>query len=345
MGSPVSPIVADIYMEDFEETALSTAPNPPSLWLRYVDDTFVLLHVYNIDSFTSHINSIDPKIQFTTEPETDGKLPFLDLCIHINDDGSTRITVYRKPTHTDQYLNFASNHPVIHKQSVVRTLMNRANNYITTEADRRQEVAHVKQALRANDYTEWSLIPPRPRQRPTTSAGQSNTSRPTVGLPYLRGMSEELCRVFRSHGVQTYLKPINTLRDQLVHPKDPTPTQSKSCVVYKLTCEEDSSHTYIGETKRTLTTRVKEHQKICSAVPTAIGEHIAATGHTISLASAQVLCREEHKTSRKVKEAVFIKQQKPTINRDTGVYLPPVYDAILLPGRRSTVTSLSDQGH
>ena len=42
MGSPISPLMANIFMEEFEVKALQSLPNPPSLWLRFVDDTFVI---------------------------------------------------------------------------------------------------------------------------------------------------------------------------------------------------------------------------------------------------------------------------------------------------------------
>ena len=42
MGSPISPLIANIFMEEFEVKALQSSPNPPSMWLRFVDDTFVI---------------------------------------------------------------------------------------------------------------------------------------------------------------------------------------------------------------------------------------------------------------------------------------------------------------
>ena len=77
MGSPVSPIVANIYMEAFEERALSTALHPPKIWKRYVDDTFVVQLQSQRDEFFHHINQVDTSIKFTMEEAgPNGSIPF-----------------------------------------------------------------------------------------------------------------------------------------------------------------------------------------------------------------------------------------------------------------------------
>ena len=74
MGSPVSPIVANLYMEYLEQKALSTAPH--QFWCRYVDDTFVIHKEANKQGFLQHINSVDPAIRFTVEDnKEDGSIP------------------------------------------------------------------------------------------------------------------------------------------------------------------------------------------------------------------------------------------------------------------------------
>ena len=123
MGSPYSPLVANAYMEYFEKRALDSAPDAPRIWKRYVDDTFCVIKSAYIDEFTDHINNQDRNIKFTREEEEDGTLPFLDTVINKLDDGSLKIKIFRKPTHTDQYLQFGSHHPLEHTLSVVRTLL------------------------------------------------------------------------------------------------------------------------------------------------------------------------------------------------------------------------------
>ena len=99
MGSPVSVVVANLVMEDIERRALATFHTPPRFWRRYLDDTRDL-----VDPFHEHLNSIDPHIQFTVERESGGQLPFLDMLLTREEDGTISTEVYRKPTHTDQYL-------------------------------------------------------------------------------------------------------------------------------------------------------------------------------------------------------------------------------------------------
>ncbi|XP_061404410.1 uncharacterized protein LOC133340310 isoform X1 [Lethenteron reissneri] len=78
MGYPLSPVVANVFMEKFETDAIQTSTLLPSLWTRYVDDTFVIWPhgLPALNQFLNHINSIHPSIKFTMEVEKDGKLPF-----------------------------------------------------------------------------------------------------------------------------------------------------------------------------------------------------------------------------------------------------------------------------
>ena len=89
MGSPISPIIANIFMEAFERKALATALHPPRVWRRYVDDTWVIQQQEHKQQFLQHINTVDDSIQFTVEEaKDDGSIPFLDTVITPEEDGS-----------------------------------------------------------------------------------------------------------------------------------------------------------------------------------------------------------------------------------------------------------------
>ncbi len=60
--------------------------------------------------FNKHIDSLHEKLKFATEIENDGKLAFLDTEIQWNSNKSLSVPVYRKPSHTDRYLNANSHH-------------------------------------------------------------------------------------------------------------------------------------------------------------------------------------------------------------------------------------------
>jgi hypothetical protein len=106
MGSSLSPIVSNIFMEHFEKLALNLAQYKPSLWLQHVDDTFVVWpHGPEwLQNFLNHLNSLRASIHFTMETESDSVIPFLDVLV-IRKGMTLAIRVYKKPTHTGRYLN------------------------------------------------------------------------------------------------------------------------------------------------------------------------------------------------------------------------------------------------
>ena len=85
IGSPISPLIVHLFIKKFEVKALSSCPHPPSLWLRFVDNTFVTTTAEHSKTLLQHINSQDPHILFMAEePSQQGTLPFLDTLVTYN---------------------------------------------------------------------------------------------------------------------------------------------------------------------------------------------------------------------------------------------------------------------
>ena len=138
MGSPISPLIVNLFMEEFEVKALSTLAEHSQALLQ-------------------HINNQDPHIEFTVEPTQQGSLPFLDTLVTIESNNTFSTTVYRKPTHTDQYLHWDSNHHITAKQIVYNTLAHRAKVVSSSQDRLDQELQHIKTALQACQFPSWAL--------------------------------------------------------------------------------------------------------------------------------------------------------------------------------------------
>ena len=87
------------------------------------------------------------------EKESNGELAFLGTLLKRN-NGEISVLVYRKPTHTDQYLHYSSQHQISCKESVVSSLFKRAYSIITNKDDLHKENARIKQVLKENGYRE-----------------------------------------------------------------------------------------------------------------------------------------------------------------------------------------------
>ena len=329
MGSPVSVVVANVVMEHIEDLALRSSPVPTMFWKRYVDDVLSAVPANQVDEMLAHINSIDHNIQFTSEREVEHVIPFLDVEIMRNVDGSLSTKVYRKPTHTDQYLQFSSHHPMAHKRSVVSTLLKRAASHCSSNSLVRKEKAYVKETLRCNGYPERFLFPLE-CHRSRKDTGDKDDPRSHVTIPYIQGVSEAVARILSDINVQVHVKPFRTLRKILSHPKDRIPDDDKSNVVYKINCR-DCDASYVGETGRALKTRVSEHRRAVEKMNfsgSALAQHAWENHHHIDWTSACILGTESHYRSRLSREAIYIRRQPSSLNRDRGT-LPDVYDHLI----------------
>ena len=175
MGSPISPIVAHLYMESFEHRLKTTVVNPPRKWKRYVDDTFVIQEQSSTEEFLQHINSVDPSIIFNTDRNRpDGSMPFLNTLITPQIDGTLTISVYRMPAHTDLYLQWDSLDNLACKYTVINTLTHRAKAVCFKPQLLKEE--HLEEVLIECKYPKWAIDKVVQKQEDTRMKNRRNQS-------------------------------------------------------------------------------------------------------------------------------------------------------------------------
>ena len=333
MGSPISPVLANLYMEEFEQRALKHI-NCPRLWKRYVDDTFVIIRSRSLTSFLDHLNSLQPGvICFTHEMEKDNALPFLEVLVKRNKDGCLSTSIYRKPTHTDQLLNFDSHHPLSSKRSVVSSLSKRCNLIPSTTEARTQEKFYLRGVFAANNYTKEFVFQAAFQSTSVSKSPNCDSPKATVTIPYIKGISEHIRRILAECNIQIRFKTVNTLRQLLSHPKDQTQIGKQSCVVYSIPCR-DCNSSYIGETGQHLSTRLHQHKEATKkgdVDKSAVSEHVWSHNHNMDWANVCIIDHDSQTVSRRIREAIHIRRSSGAslMNRDYDLELTHMWDMLL----------------
>ena len=78
-----------------------------------------------------------------------------------------------------------------------------------------------------------------------------------VVMLYTVGISEDIRWVCGKYGMKVIFKAGRSLRSVLTKVNDPLPMEKKTKVVYRIPC--NCGQSYIGETRRRLETRLREH--------------------------------------------------------------------------------------
>ena len=160
-------------------------------------------------------------------------------------------------------------------------------------------------------------------------------------IPYIKGTSDTIRRVFNKYNVNVSFKPHQTLRRLLVHPKDKTKKAEVCGAIYRVKCGGSTNNSckedYIGETERSVKARFNEHRRPSSHT-SEVSKHIHSEhpSHKVALDQVDILDREQGWFQRGVKESIYIRSEKPTLNKDGGRHnLSHIYDAVLTPTQHS----------
>jgi len=328
MDSPVSAVVANRVMEDVETRALNTFISGPKLWKRYVDDTFVLLKQEKLTDFFNRINAVENSINFTMEKEKNGSIAFLDTLITRLEHGQLSTKVYRKPTHTGKYLHFHSEHPLARKCAVLNTLLHQADKLCDQESERKKEIDLVRSTLKQNGYPDKLLYR---KKSANATKSQEHETRGLAILPYLPGLTDKIKRCLTTNKIQVTSKPVRKVGNLLTSIKDPVDIKSRQGIVYSIAYRHCNKR-YIGETKRSLETRQKEHKadiKNKRFDKSALTQHTFDLNHRMDWANSKVLEFESNYYRRRFIESFHIHSDNDTTNEKRSDLFPDIYRFML----------------
>jgi predicted GIY-YIG superfamily endonuclease len=308
MGSSLSPALANIFMDWMEDRLFNSSINRPKLWLRYVDDTFVIWQhgLDELHKFFDYINNMIPSIKFTLELENNNCLPFLDVLV-VRGDKGINTTVYRKPTHKGMYINKNSNHPDYVKRGVIKTLYTRAKNICSDDRYLSEEISNIVQEFSRNGYSKRYVNNTLAKIK-RDNVNNKDEMKGSLIIPYIKGTSERIKRIAAKYGLRTAFHSRTTLRNILckTNPNNNIKLESKN-VIYSLPCE--CGKRYLGETGRPLGVRLAEHKKNVKEGKTNISklaEHVWEEHHKVLWDNIEIVGRESNRLKRKIVEASFM---------------------------------------
>ena len=337
MGSPLGPSFANAFLCHHEKKWLNECPKhfKPVFYKRYVDDIFVLFKKpEHIQLFVDYMNSKHKNISFSFETEKDGKMSFLDVNV-FRENGKFVTNVYRKDTFTGVYTNFSSFIPLDYKFGLIYTLLHRCFCIVSDMSKFHLEIAKLKEILLKNGYSSkfidsciFKFMNNLFVIKPTIITVPKKQL--FIVLPFMgntsaiikTGLAKALNKRLPFCKLRVIFKSTNRLKSYFNF-KDVLPEPLRSCQIYNFTCGSCNA-SYHGKTFRHFKVRVSEHQGVSprtgkllkGTLSTSVRDHMLECEHKVAWEDFKVMGRETNHFLLELKESLFIKRDKPCLNRN-----------------------------
>lgn len=333
MGSPISSVIAQLVMEDLEETVIEQNNLNLPFFKRYVDDCITAVLANNEQNILQCFNNFHNKLQFTLEIENNNSINFLDLTL-IREKDKILTKLYTKPTCSGRYMNYKSIQPYMYKKSVISGYADRAIN-LTSPVFRTEIVGSAKQKLINNGYP-INLINKIFKNRLHKAYNtfkydkkqNEHSNNKFIALPYVQNLSEKINKICKPYNITIAHKNQNNLAPLFSKIKAETTKFKQTNVIYKIPCN-DCPNVYIGQTKQYLQNRINQHKAESSNI-TALKKHRINTEHNFNFNNTTILHKEKNQKVRNVLEMIYIKKDNNSVNDRTDIAnLSKIYYSIL----------------
>ena len=327
MGSPLAPVLANLFMGHHEKNWIDNFEgSKPIVYRRYVDDIFCLFDNENEASlFLVYLNKQHPNIKFTSEPEKNGKLPFLDVNIEKKEGGGFLTSIFHKSSYTGLLTNFLSFTPLIYKLALVKTLIHRIYKICNSWKLFHENIVELKETLKRNKFPEKIIDSEIKKylnktfEKEKDKNEEEKETRNVYILPFLGSkskitqskvnkLSNELCKATKIKLIFSVCKIKSCLPT-----KSKAPSSLLSGVVYRYICPI-CGDSYIGETTRHFEVRRNEHLNTdkTSTVYKHTHKNNECRGES-NETSFSVIDKAKTQFSLKIKQAIYINKYKPTL--------------------------------
>lgn len=263
MGSPLGPILANIFVGYHEAQLFRTTPKPIAYY-RYVDDIFAIFNSESqMDKFYKKLSNMHAALSFTKEAEKNNSIPFLDVLVE-RSHTSFITSVSRKSSFTGDYILWKSFCPKRYKINLISCLTNRALKLCSTCRldDELGRIAEIFAALGYPEHVVKNTI-----CRAVKRFHQPRTFGPAkcpvyLHLPYIGKVSSR----FEEQTTKAVEDTFNSVRVRVVFrtrrplngvAKDVSPITDLNNVIYKFKCHCDGE--YIGRTSARFHVRRDQH--------------------------------------------------------------------------------------
>ena len=336
MGSAMSPVLANIFLNRFESDYLLNCPLQyrPFHYKRFLDDTFILFsNAEQATDFFHYFNSKHSNITFTFEGEQNNFLPFLDVTVERTGNNFST-SVFRKTTFTGQGLNYFSDILRSYKISSITTLINRA--YILTSSYTlfHKEITFLRQYFMKNLYPEklfnLKLRTFLSKKYELAPLVVSTVPRLTIHLevPYIGYQTNKMIAEIKCLSSKFY-PPINTLfysrnshrlGNHFRNSSRSSNVFMCSKLTYKYTCDS-CQLSYIGNTSLQMFMRMHKHKGtsfrtnrlLSNPEESAIRSHCYKKDHLFKFSNFSIIDRC-NKEDLKLLESLYTHKLQPSLN-------------------------------